>query len=128
MIRSLLIFRLWSAVLQTTSPDATRRERSPALVYAVCMYSERLQLLLTKEQRRRLDDEARRSGSSVAALVREAIDGHFQPATAEQRRDAARLLLERKVELIAPAELRELVDSRFDEEIPRVERRSKRQP
>jgi len=92
------------------------------------MYSERLQLLLTKEQRRRLDDEARRSGSSVAALVREAIDGHFQPATAEQRRDAARLLLERKVELIAPAELRELVDSRFDEEIPRVERRSKRQP
>lgn len=91
------------------------------------MYAERLQLLLTKEQRQRLDEEARRSGSSVAALVREAIDRHFKPTTADQRRDAARLLLERRVEFVAPDELRELVDSRFDDEIPRVERRPKHQ-
>lgn len=91
------------------------------------MYSERLQLLLSREQRRRLDEEARRSGSSVAALVRKAIDGHFKPASAEQRRNAARLLVERKVEFIAPNELRELVDSRFDDEIPGAERPPKRQ-
>lgn len=38
------------------------------------MFSERVQVLMTKAQRRRLEEEARQRGSSVGALIREAID------------------------------------------------------
>jgi hypothetical protein len=41
------------------------------------MITERVQILLTPQQRRRLEDEARRQGRSVASLVREAIDARF---------------------------------------------------
>ena len=39
------------------------------------MFTERLQVLMSKEQRRRLEAEAKRRHSSVGALIREAIDG-----------------------------------------------------
>lgn len=38
------------------------------------MFTERIQVLMTKAQRRRLEQEARRRGTSVGALIREAID------------------------------------------------------
>ncbi|HET7701332.1 MAG TPA: hypothetical protein VFM06_10755 [Candidatus Limnocylindria bacterium] len=38
------------------------------------MFSERIQVLMTKAQRRRLETEARQRGTSVGALIREAID------------------------------------------------------
>ena len=41
------------------------------------MITERVQVLLTPQQRRRLEDEARRQARSVASLVREAIDARF---------------------------------------------------
>src|ERR1700736_293743 len=47
--------------------------------YAVCMLNERLQILIRPDQRRRLEAEARRRGTSVAALVREAVDSRFGP-------------------------------------------------
>lgn len=49
------------------------------------MYDERLQILLTREQRRRLEAEAERRSASVASLVREAIDARFQPVGREAR-------------------------------------------
>ncbi len=49
------------------------------------MYGERIQLLISKEQRRRLDREAKRRGTSVASLVREAVDARFGGPTREER-------------------------------------------
>jgi hypothetical protein len=52
------------------------------------MYSERLQILVTTEQRRTLESEARRRGASVGALVREAIDARFDTVDSVRRRAA----------------------------------------
>ena len=38
------------------------------------MYSKRLQILVTPEQRRRWELEARRRGTSVAGLIRDSVD------------------------------------------------------
>lgn len=55
----------------------------------------RLQLLLDQERYARVEAEARRSGRSVAAVIREAIDFRFDvDLRAEQRSAAARRLLE----------------------------------
>ena len=40
------------------------------------MFSERLQILITPDQRKRWDAEAKRRGTSVAGLIREAVDRH----------------------------------------------------
>jgi predicted DNA-binding protein len=49
------------------------------------MISERLQILLTPEQRRRLQEEARLRGTSVASLVREAIEARYGTPSRDQR-------------------------------------------
>jgi predicted DNA-binding protein len=42
--------------------------------------SHRTQLLLDDERHRRLEEEARRTGRSIASLVREAIDARYDLA------------------------------------------------
>ena len=89
------------------------------------MYDQRMQLLLSKAQRARLDRESRATGRSISALVREAIDTHYQVEADRNRRlAAARALTDgrRKVEHIPPAELKELIASRFDDEMDKIER------
>lgn len=56
--------------------------------YCMCIstLSHRTQLLLDDERHRLLEEEARRTGRSIASLVREAIDTRYELA----RRDAAR--------------------------------------
>jgi transposase len=56
--------------------------------------SRRTQLLLDDERHRRLEEEARRTGRSIASLVREAIDLRYEVAqqSADRRRAAATLL------------------------------------
>jgi predicted LPLAT superfamily acyltransferase len=56
--------------------------------------SHRTQLLLDDERHRRLEEEARRTGRSIASLVREAIDARYELAQqgAGRRRAAATLL------------------------------------
>ncbi|MDP9343820.1 MAG: hypothetical protein M3Q23_17360 [Actinomycetota bacterium] len=49
------------------------------------MLSERFQILLSTEQRRRLEAEARRRGTSVASLIRDAIDARFGSVSREDR-------------------------------------------
>ncbi len=77
---------------------------------------ERLQILVTPEQRRRLLVIAGARGEAVTALVREAIDSRFPPAVdPEARRAAARFLLDRP--LGPPISLEEMeadLDDRFD--------------
>jgi hypothetical protein len=57
------------------------------------MLSSRLQILIEVDQRDRLEREARERGTSVATLVREAIDLAF-PSISAERRAAARLILD----------------------------------
>ncbi len=58
----------------------------------MCMFSERLQVLIDPAQRRRLEAEAEARGSSVAALIRQAIDATF-PSTSDERRAAGQRFL-----------------------------------
>lgn len=57
------------------------------------MLKERLQVLIDTDQRERLERAAAQRGTSVARLVREAIDLSYPP-TANRRADAARALLD----------------------------------
>lgn len=56
------------------------------------MLKERLQVLIDRDQRERLDQESRRSGASVGKLVREAIDLAYPSRAAERRAAVERLL------------------------------------
>jgi hypothetical protein len=56
------------------------------------MKSERLQVLIEREQRERLEREAAARGTSVALLVREAIDQAFPPEGGTRAAAAAGLL------------------------------------
>jgi hypothetical protein len=77
---------------------------------------DRLQILVTPEQRRRLLVIAGERGEAVTALVREAIDAAFPPLVdAAARQAAARRLLDRpKVPYLSPEELDAMLDDRFD--------------
>ena len=54
-------------------------------MHTVSMLNERLQILVSSEQRRVLEDAARERGSSVASLVREAIDARFGGVSTDER-------------------------------------------
>jgi predicted DNA-binding protein len=77
---------------------------------------ERLQILVTPEQRRRLQAVSNQRGEPVTSLVREAIDSRFPPVVdAAARQAAARRLLDRpKVPYVSPEELDAMLDDRFD--------------
>ena len=81
-------------------------------MYAVCMFSERLQILLSPAQRRRLEAEARRRKMSVAALVREAIDARVEAVPPDRRATALQRLREQHVPFIPVDELNALIETR----------------
>ncbi|MGI8805703.1 MAG: hypothetical protein ACR2IN_08470 [Thermoleophilaceae bacterium] len=83
------------------------------------MYTERMQILLSPEHRRRLEAEARRTGASIASLVREALDERFGRVEPEDRLEAVRRIRSRRSELLPVDQLEELIDSRFDGELAR---------
>lgn len=78
---------------------------------------ERLQILITREQRRRLTIIAGQRGEAVTSLVREAIDSTFPAKVdAAARQAAARRLLDRpKVPYLPPEELDAILDDRFED-------------
>ena len=59
----------------------------------MAVVTRRLQLLLDEDRPTRLAQEAERRGTSIAALIREAIDSTFPPA-GPSRNAAARHLLD----------------------------------
>jgi hypothetical protein len=52
------------------------------------MFSQRLQILVSPEQRRRLEAEAERRGTSVAAVIRDAVDRQLTPTSRADRLSA----------------------------------------
>jgi hypothetical protein len=91
-----------------------------AHVYAMRMYSERLQILISKEQRRRLEAEAKRRKSSVASVIRDAVDAELAPVGREQRLEALDTIARMNAgPPMEPDELRRLIDDAHAEEAGR---------
>ncbi len=80
----------------------------------MCMFSERLQILLTPQQRTRLTEEAKRRGTSVTALVREAIDKGFGVPEGADRRRAFESITKRSARFFPPDVLDKMIEGRFD--------------
>lgn len=79
-------------------------------VYAMCMYSERLQILVSPEQRRMLDAEARQRGVSVAALIRDAVEEHLGLVDPRTRGEAIARIREMRGTHVPPDELNRIVE------------------
>lgn len=92
----------------------------PIPVYAMHMYNERLQILISKEQRRLLEREAKRRGASVASVIREAVDERLGGITREDRIGAVeRIAAMEPLPFVAPDELNRLIDDAHAAEIDR---------
>ena len=70
------------------------------------MLKERLQVLIDREQRERLERHAKDRGTSVATLVREAIDLAFPTDSGSRRHAAARILDADPIDVPPVADLR----------------------
>jgi hypothetical protein len=79
------------------------------------MLKERLQILITAEQRRVLESEAARQETSVAALIREAIDERYGAVSREDRRRAVGEIAGMEGGYVDPAELARMIDEERDE-------------
>lgn len=79
------------------------------------MAMDRMQILLTSDQRRRLSAVAEQRGDPVAVLIREAIDAAFPAPVSpnERRRALDRLLRPCSVDL-TPDQIDDLLVDRFD--------------
>ena len=83
-------------------------------MYAMSMLRERLQVLISQEQRQRLEAEAERRGSSVATLVREAIDERYGKTTTEDKLRAVEEIATIEGRFLTPTELEQVIDSERD--------------
>jgi len=61
-------------------------------MYGLHMYSERTQVLLTRQQRQRLERRAAQERRSIGAVIRDAVDA-YTGSSGRTRRDAAESLL-----------------------------------
>ncbi len=96
----------------TRSPP--RVSRTATFSDGMHMYTERLQILVTPEQRRKLESEAEHRGESVGSLVRKAVDAAYDPVDRDGRRRALgelRAIGERNRGIVlSPDELEALIE------------------
>jgi hypothetical protein len=84
------------------------------------MFSERLQILVSKEQRRRLEEAARLRNASVASVIRDAVDAELGKGSRQDRLGAvAAIAAMRGAPDISPEELEMAITESHDEEIER---------
>jgi hypothetical protein len=83
------------------------------------MYSERLQILVTPEQRKRWDLEARRRGTSVAGLIRESVDRELGSPDGVNRASAVDAIRAMRGRFLSPDELDRLVEEERTRARPR---------
>jgi hypothetical protein len=82
------------------------------------MYNERLQILVSKEQRRRLEQEAKRQGASVASVVRDAVDERLGGITPEDRLAAAEWIAAMEpLPHVPPKRLERMIAEAYDAEV-----------
>jgi hypothetical protein len=89
-------------------------------VYAMSMLTERLQILVSPRQKRRLEAEAQTRGESVGGLVREAIDARYGSETTREERLAAveRMRSAPAIRFFTPEELTRIHEEEIEEEYP----------
>jgi hypothetical protein len=75
------------------------------------MLNERLQILVSRDQRRRLESEAQRRGVSVGGLIREAVDVHLGHVGEIERLEALDAIRAADGRFLSPDELNRLVDA-----------------
>lgn len=96
--------------MNLTAAVQPARSSIHAHVYRMRMFSERLQILISKEQRRRLESEAKRRDASVASVIREAIDAQLGGVGRDDRLGAvARIAAMRGAPYLPPEELRQAI-------------------
>lgn len=84
----------------------------------MCMLKERVQVLMTKEQRRRLETEAASRGTSVGSLIREAVDARFGTVSRADRLAALRHIEAMEGVFLTPEEINEIVAQERDAQFP----------
>lgn len=82
------------------------------------MFTERLQVLISPAQRRRLESEARARGSSVAAVVRDAIDASLDVPTREERIRAVEAIKAMRGKHVPVEEIEAVIDEERDANFP----------
>jgi len=90
------------------------------------MLKERLQILVSTDQRRRLEQEARRRGTSVGSVIRDAVDAQLGGPTAEDRRAALDDILAMRGRFAPPDELNRIAASEHEEQLEPLVRAVKR--
>ncbi|HUQ16241.1 MAG TPA: ribbon-helix-helix protein, CopG family [Candidatus Saccharimonadales bacterium] len=91
------------------------------------MFSERLQVLLSPVQRRRLEREAKRRGMSVGALIREAIDARVHTVPAAGRREAVDAIRAFSAgRFVPPEELEQIVGAERETQVGLARARARR--
>lgn len=88
------------------------------------MFGERVQILISRDQRRRLKAEAKRRHTSVGAVIREAIDGRVGGAPSEARsRAVAEIRAMSGGRFVPPGELERIVDQEREAAVGQMARR-----
>lgn len=85
------------------------------------MLTERLQVLISQDQRRRLEAEAQRRGASVATVVREAIDERVGRVTRDDRRRAVEEIAAMKGRHLSVEEIAAIIDGERERNFPLAE-------
>lgn len=74
------------------------------------MFSERLQILISREQRARWENEAKRRGTSVAALIREAVDRDLGSPDRDDRKEAVEAVRAMRGRFLTVEEMDQVVE------------------
>jgi hypothetical protein len=84
------------------------------------MLKERLQILISTDQRRRLEREAQRRGTSVASVIRDAVDAQLGGVTVEDRRAAVDRIGALRGRPLPPEELNRIVEEEREAEADKL--------
>lgn len=91
------------------------------------MFDQRLQLLVSADQRRRLEAKAKETGKSVGRLIREAIDARYGAISRDDRIRAAKEIGEMKGgRFLTVAQMHEIIGEERFANFPEILRRRRR--
>jgi len=90
------------------------------------MLNERLQILVSTDQRRRLEREAQRRGTSVASVIRDAVDAQLGGVSDEDRRAALEEIRAMRAPFLTPEEINRIVEEEREAEVDKTIRRAQR--
>lgn len=90
------------------------------------MLDQRMQILVSADQRRRLEQEAQRRSTSVARVIRDAVDAQLGGITVEDRRAAVDRILALRGRFASPEELNRIVDSEHEDQLDELLRAVKK--